>query len=128
MKFRDIIQSHEMYGTKAEDIIKRNGYGDILEDVVTAPWWSNTIFAQYPHIDHFLELGCETIEMESSALFRCGNLTNIKTSAIFCISDNTIKNKSLFSGRTDEERKARRHIRDHVIPRIIIELFHNNIH
>lgn len=237
MNYEELIEAHKKYGTEDDDIIKRNGYQEILENVVLAPWWSNTIFekhvdkivkvgekvyniygddfqfsfiqiqnigassileavlplaltkckrivfigsagalnstykvgdlvvpiysysgvgacrflnsdlkddfekktypdkefsdeiikvikksfndipfheavnysvdsifAQFPHIQHFLNLGCDTIEMETSALFECGQLCNIKTSAIFCISDNTIENKSLFSGRTKKRK------------------------
>ena len=44
MKYSDILEAHFKYGTTREDIIKRYGYKDILENVVIAPWWSHEIF------------------------------------------------------------------------------------
>ena len=81
----------------------------------------DTIFAQFPHLQHFIDLNCQTIEMETSALFKCCELSNIKACALFCISDNTVKNKSLFSGRNESERNLKRQMRDSIIPQIIIK-------
>ena len=86
----------------------------------------DAVFTQFPHIDHFIELGVKTIEMETSATFRCCNIAGIKATALFCISDNTIKKKSLYSGRNEEERAFRHHVRKQIIPKIVIDLFKNN--
>ena len=83
----------------------------------------DTMFAQFLHIQHFIDLGCQTIEMETSSLFKCGELANIQTSALLCVSDNTLRNKSLYSGRNEEERKLRREVRNKIIPQIIINVF-----
>ncbi len=83
----------------------------------------DTVFAQFYHIDKILDLGAQTIEMETACLFKCCNLMNINATALFCISDNTILNKSLYSGRTDEENVYRHKIRYELIPKIIIDLF-----
>ena len=86
----------------------------------------DTIFAQFPHINHFIELGAETIEMETSALFKCGEISNIKTTALLCVSDNSLKNKSLYSGRNESERMIKKEIKDNVIPQIIIKMLQTN--
>ena len=86
----------------------------------------DTVFAQFYHIDKILELGSKTIEMETANLFKCNELLNINVTALLCISDNTVLNKSLYSGRTEEENEYRHKIRDEVIPKIIIELFKEN--
>ena len=83
----------------------------------------DTVFAQFYHIDKILELGSKTIEMETANLFKCNELLNINVTALFCISDNVILNKSLYSGRSDEENEYRHKIRNEVVPKIIIELF-----
>ena len=83
----------------------------------------DTIFAQFYHIDKILELGSKTIEMETANLFKCNELLNINITALFCISDNTVLNKSLYSGRTEEEREYQHKIRNEVIPKIVVELF-----
>ena len=83
----------------------------------------DTIFAQYMHLDKIIELGAKTIEMETASLYKCNELLNIKMTSILCISDNTITNKSLFNGRTSEEKEYRYKVRNEVIPKVIIELF-----
>lgn len=82
----------------------------------------DTIFAQFPHIGHFIDLGCQSVEMETSSFFKCGEITNIQTSALLCVSDNTIKKKSLYTGRNVQELKIKKEIRDKVIPQIIIKV------
>ena len=83
----------------------------------------DTIFAQFYHIDKIKELGAKTIEMETANLFKCNELLNINVTALFCISDNIVLNKSLFSGRDEKEKEYRHKVRYEVIPKIIIEMF-----
>ena len=83
----------------------------------------DTVFAQFYHIDKILELGAKTIEMETAVLFKCNELLKINVTALFCISDNTLQNKSLYSGRTEEENDYRHKVRYDIIPNIIIDLF-----
>ena len=44
MNYNDILEILKYYGTTKEDIIKRRGYENILENVVVAPWWEHTLF------------------------------------------------------------------------------------
>lgn len=83
----------------------------------------DTVFAQFYHIDKVLDLGAKTIEMETAVLFKCNELLKINVTALFCISDNTLLNKSLYSGRTEEENNYRHKIRYEIIPEIVINLF-----
>ena len=254
MKYEDLLNGHFRYGTTKEDIIKRKGYENILENVVIAPWWSHeiflkfdvkveqvskkvfniygdgfefsyielksigatvilddvlslgvtnaknliflgsvgsldenikigdivipnisicgdgasrylnknlednfgekvypnkdmfdkicnivdkmdikyhnvtnfsidTVFAQFSHIEKIKELGCKSIEMETASLFKVCELCNIKCVALLCVSDNTVVNKSLYSGRSEEENIYRHKVRDEIIPKIVIEMF-----
>lgn len=92
-----------------------------------APNYSiDTVFAQFYHIDKILELGAKTIEMETANLFKCNELLKINVTALFCVSDNTLMNKSLYSGRTKEENDYRHKVRYEIIPEIVIDLFKNN--
>ena len=86
----------------------------------------DTIFAQFLHIDEIIEMGCNVIEMETAAAFRAAYIANISIVAIFSVSDNTVKNKSLLSGRTSEEMEYRRFVRKEIFPQIILEFFENN--
>lgn len=254
MKYEDLLNSHLKYGTTTEDICKRKGYEEILENVVIAPWWSHdmfeglgfeviqtsekvfnfhskelsfsfietkrigapgimdfflslgvtkcknliflgsagsldenikigdivvpeysicgdgasrylnenledeflkkkyptkditqklvsilkdknikyhyvpnfsidTVFAQFFHINKILDLGAKTIEMETANLFKCNELLKMNVTALFCVSDNTLQNKSLYSGRTEEENDYRHKVRNEIIPDIVIRLF-----
>ncbi|MDO4200445.1 MAG: phosphorylase [Clostridia bacterium] len=82
----------------------------------------DTIFAQYAHLDEFINMGCNTIEMETSTLFLASNVVGIKSAAAFVVSDNTVINKSLYSGRTDEEQKKRKKVKKDLIPKIAKEI------
>lgn len=254
MKYDDLLNGHFRYGTKKEDIIKRKGYENILENVVIAPWWSHeiflkfnvkveqvskkvfniygdnfefsyielksigapvilddvlslgvtgvkniiflgsvgsldenikigdivipdssicgdgasrylnknledtfgekvypnkdmfdkicnivdsmnikyhnvtnfsidTVFAQFCHIDKIKELGCKSIEMETACLFKTCELIGIKCVSLLCVSDNTIVNKSLYSGRSEEENTYRHKVREKLIPKIVVEMY-----
>ena len=83
----------------------------------------DSVFAQFYHIDKILELKPKTIEMETALLFKCNQLLNINVTALLCISDNTLLNKSLYSGRTKEEDDYRHKIRNEVVPKLVLELF-----
>ena len=83
----------------------------------------DTVFAQFSHIDKIKELGCKSIEMETASLFKVCELCNIKCVALLCVSDNTVVNKSLYSGRSEEENIYRHKVRDEIIPKIVIEMF-----
>ena len=85
----------------------------------------DTIFGQFPHIDKIISLGADIVEMETYTLFKASKIAGINTAALFCISDNTMKNKSLFSGRNEVEKKKRRMVRNEIIPKILIECFKN---
>lgn len=83
----------------------------------------DTVFAQFYHINKILETGAQVIEMETANIFKCNQLLNLNMTALFCVSDNTVLNKSLYSGRIEEEDNYRRKIRNEVIPEVVIELF-----
>ena len=83
----------------------------------------DSIFGQFVHIDEFLEEGALTIEMETATLFKASSLIGVNTGAIFVVSDNVLMNKSLFSGRSDEENKYRHYVKEEVIPEIVCRLF-----
>jgi len=113
------------YGNLSKDLITACNKLDIKVDIV--PNYSvDTIFAQFKFIDYIKNMGAKTIEMETALLFKCSNSMEISTSALFCISDNTITNKSLYSGRSKEEEEYRHTVRNELIPKIIIELFKEN--
>ncbi len=82
----------------------------------------DTIAGQFAHIDEILNLGCKAIEMETSALFSACQVIEKECVALLVVSDNTILNKSLISGRTDDDMKLYHRTRYEIIPRIIFDL------
>ena len=83
----------------------------------------DSVFAQFYHLDKIIELGAKTIEMETALVFKCNQLLNINVTALFCISDNIVIKKSLYSGRTVEENEYRHKVRNEVIPGVVLKLF-----
>ncbi len=63
------------------------------------------------------------IEMETASAFRAAEIAGLKIGAIFSVSDNTVTNKSLISGRTESDRVYRRFVRNNLFPEIIIKVF-----
>lgn len=83
---------------------------------------TDTIFAQFPHIDSIINTGCNLLDMETAVAFRAAKLMKKPLVALFCASDNTMANKSLISGRTQTEEDYRQLVRREVVPNIILNL------
>lgn len=103
------------------DLIKIIQKHDVKYHYVTN-YSIDTIFAQFNHIDYILSLGAKTIEMETYALFKCNELLNLNITAILVVSDNTVVNKSLYSGRSNEESTLRKNVRNNIVPKLITDL------
>ena len=82
----------------------------------------DTIFAQFAYIDEIIGMGCNTIEMETASAFRAATISNISLAALFSVLDNTMLNKSLYSGRTLEDIKYRKEVQKNIFPEIILEV------
>jgi purine-nucleoside phosphorylase len=80
----------------------------------------DSIFAQFAYIDEIKGMGCNVIEMETAAAFRAAKMANISLVAAFSVSDNTVVNKSLISGRTASDKKYRKEVRRTIFPKIIL--------
>lgn len=83
----------------------------------------DSIFTQFYHLDKILNLGSKVIEMETANLFKCNEVLKRNITALFVISDNTVVNKSIYSGRSDEEEIYRHKVRNEIVPKIIVKLF-----
>ena len=68
-------------------------------------------------------MGCNVIEMETASAFRAAEVADISMAAISSVSDNTVINKGLISGRTAEEMEYRRFVRKELFPQIIWKVF-----
>ena len=84
---------------------------------------TDTIFGQFIHIDQIKEAGARVIEMETACLFKCNEILKRNITAFFCVSDNTVINKSVYSGRTEEDEVFRHNIRYNIMPKVIVDTF-----
>jgi len=82
----------------------------------------DTIMAQHNHLDRIMDMGYNSIDMESAVAFKTANMLNIPVVAILNVSDNSRKdNKSLMSQRSEDESKYRRFVAREIIPQIIMK-------
>jgi len=83
---------------------------------------SDSIVAEFHHLREITHArGCIGIEMETSALFNAAALVGIRAAALLQLSDVIPTRKSLFSGRTEQDRARRSNIRERVLARIALE-------
>lgn len=125
--FGQRVYPHEaMYAllkAETEQICQKNRIGWHIGKTFSV----DTIFAQYAHIDTIRSMGCNSIEMETAAAFRAANLMQIPIAAIFSVSDNTLTNKSLISGRTEQEMAYRSFVRKTIFPQLILNVLEKQL-
>jgi len=87
----------------------------------------DSIIAQFFRLDYLVKnFNCIGIEMETSSVFRSAKLVGISASALLQISDVIPKKKSLFSGRTMEDRERRHSIRERILTKAILDSIIDN--
>lgn len=84
---------------------------------------TDSIFAQFAHIDEIINFDCNCIEMETAAAFRAAEIAKVKMTALFVVSDSTVAKKSFVSGREEDEIARYRSSRKDLFPKILYELF-----
>lgn len=66
--------------------------------------------------------------METSTFFEASKVANLKAAAILNISDISIlssQNKTMYSGRTDEDKAKKYKVKNEIIPRTILKMYEN---
>ena len=82
----------------------------------------DSILAQFGKLDTIAgDLGCIGIEMETAAVFKAAHVVGIQAAALFSVSDVPVIKKSLYVGRTQEEKEYRREIRSKVLARALLD-------
>ena len=129
----DILKDADVFGTKVmPDRAMFECVCDVAEHIckehkvkfhIGRAFSIDSVFAQYAHIDEILNMGCNVIEMETASAFRAAELAGLKIGAIFSVSDNTVTNQSLISGRTEKDMAYRRFVRNNLFPEFIIKVF-----
>ncbi|MBQ6182438.1 MAG: phosphorylase [Clostridia bacterium] len=80
---------------------------------------TDTIFAEFAHVDTIISTGCNSIDMETAVAFRSAKLMNKPIVALLNVTDNTVARKSLINETTKNEDEYRLFVRREVFPRII---------
>ena len=110
------------YGTLTNDLMKMLDEKNIKYHYVPN-YSTDTMIGEFYHINKFIDMGCKTIEMETACLFKCCNTISLNVTAIFDVSDNIVVKKSLYSGRSDEERNMKHYTKHNVVTNIVKDLF-----
>ncbi|MCI9625213.1 MAG: phosphorylase [Clostridia bacterium] len=84
----------------------------------------DTIVAQYNYLENIIEMGYNSIDMESAAAFKAAKMINIPIAALLNVSDNSTINKSLMTDRSNQQEKEyRKFVRSEILPEIIENVF-----
>ncbi len=108
--------------------ITLNGYANALAPAAGFAVHRGTIFstdsiaAQFPLLDDLArEHDCCAIEMETAAVFAAARFVNIQATALLAVSDSPVQGKSLFSGRTPADLEHYHHIKENILPKIVLD-------
>lgn len=83
---------------------------------------SDCVLPEFFRLNYFLEdLECSGLEMETAAIFGAANLVRIEAAALLIVWDTPLQNKSLYSGRTLEEREHVRTNRREILAKAILD-------
>lgn len=114
--------SNEEFSAKAlkisSEMIKNNG----LKCHAGKTFSVDTIFAQYAHLEEFINIGCNTIEMETATFFHTANVVGIKATAVLSIVDNTLSGKGIYKGKTDKDKKIIQEMKKILMPKIALKI------
>ena len=129
---KDNLKNNECFGkkyypdnellNKARSISDKEVENTGIEVYTAYNYSCDTVYAEYAHLEEIMNMGCNSIEMETATLFHTSNIVGIKSVAIFDVSDNTLANKSLYNGRTTEDSERRKNVKSSIIPRIVLQL------
>lgn len=109
---------HELLKAETQRVCRENQVGWH----VGKTFCTDTIFAQFPHIDSIVKLGCNSIDLETAAAFRAARLMEIPLAALFNVSDNTASGQSLMTATPQDARvqEHRRFVRGELMPQMIL--------
>lgn len=80
---------------------------------------SDTLVGQYPHLAVFAKMGCNTLDMESAALFRAANMLGIPAAALLVVTDSTATGPSLLAGGDRAALARMQKTRKELVPEIL---------
>lgn len=77
-----------------------------------------SISLQFKHLSEFTEIGCDFVDMESSAFLAATKMSNLRGAIAYCISDNVAQGEPLYLV-PNEKTSFRKKVRKVVFPAII---------
>lgn len=86
---------------------------------------TDTVAAEYIHLDEIKRFGTDLIEMETSTLYQMADLMEVPAIALLVVSDNSATGTALV-GRTDEEQEFYDKSRKVILPKMIMEVCLND--
>ncbi len=135
MIYQSLLQGNQLFGTTPADICRhvlKCEPQQIHERVILAPWWQPELF---------LPLGAKLNSLSKGGHIQVWNLefneleiTYIRTGIGATVVAETVlalgctpslKNKSLYSGRTAAEMEYRHEVRANTLPRIVLAALQN---
>ncbi|MBQ4050590.1 MAG: phosphorylase [Oscillospiraceae bacterium] len=88
------------------------------------PFCTDTIAAQYGHLDRIAAMGYDCLDMESAAAFKAAGILGIRIAALLNVSDNSsASGKSLMNTRSGKEQDYQRFVTRKVMPKIVTDVF-----
>ena len=125
---RYFADTEDVFGTETEpnsellEVVKQTLSKMNIDFKTTKNFAVDTLSGQFMIMDYILKTKANTLEMETSACFFVSKLLGLNAVAIHNISDNSIISKSLYSGRNENEREAKRFTQRVTIPKILAEI------
>lgn len=112
--------------SKLTEVVKKRAFGLCQRESVSLHlgtiFSTDSIIAQFFRLDYLIKnFNCIGIEMETSSVFGAAKLVGIRASALLQVSDVIPTNKSLFSGRTREDKERRNFIRERILTKAILD-------
>jgi len=86
----------------------------------------DSILSEFSKLDYLINvLGCIGIEMETAAVFKAASMVGVRAAALFSVSDVPIRSKTIYAGRSQEEKNYRKEIRSQVLAKSLLECLHS---
>ncbi|GHS94476.1 hypothetical protein AGMMS49949_08340 [Alphaproteobacteria bacterium] len=105
----------------AQEKTRKSGFNVFTTKTFSA----DTVLGEYAHLDEILALGCDSIEMETATFFCAAEITGKRAVALLYVADNTIAGKSLYKGRTKEDKERKEKVKQTIIPTVLINYFNS---
>ncbi len=123
---RDCLEEPVEPNTFIRECLRQQAQG--ICDANSVPLHEGVVFSmdcvlpEYFRIGHYADrLGCKGVEMATAAVFRAARLVQIRAAALLIVSDIPLQEKSLYAGRTENDRSRRRWVTRQVLAPALLD-------